>query len=95
LTVIIEPSAAVSAGAKWRVNGGSWQTSGNTVTGLEDGNPYTLDFTAVEGWTTPENYSTTITGSEDAVLRVSYTETEKGSGDDGFCFLGVIIGHNI
>ena len=37
LTVTISPAGAVSAGAMWNVDGGSWQASGTTVSGLTVG----------------------------------------------------------
>ena len=37
LRVTISPPAAVTAGAKWRVDGGAWQSSGATVGGLHNG----------------------------------------------------------
>ncbi len=59
LTVTITPTAAVTAGANWQVDGGSWQSSGATVSGLTAG-PHTLAFKTISGWTTPAAKTVTI-----------------------------------
>ena len=46
LTVTITPSGAVSAGAQWRVDGGTWRNSGYTQTGLSPGS-HTVSW---DGW---------------------------------------------
>jgi len=71
LQVTITPAGAVSAGAQWRVDNGSWQNSGATVSGLLDG-PHGVNFKTVSGWLVPEtqnmsvwvyaNQTTTVTG---------------------------------
>ncbi len=50
LAVTISPAAAVTAGAQWRVDGGAWQTSGTTVSGLSLGT-HSLEFSTVTGFT--------------------------------------------
>jgi len=52
VSVTIAPTAAVTAGAQWRLDGGSWQAGGATVTNVSAGN-HTVSFSAVTGWTTP------------------------------------------
>ena len=37
ITITLTPSEAVSAGAQWRVNGGDWQNSGDTVNNAYNG----------------------------------------------------------
>jgi hypothetical protein len=49
----------VSAGAQWRVDGGTWQNSGATVSGLSVGN-HPVTFNTVSGWTTPANQTAAI-----------------------------------
>jgi formylglycine-generating enzyme required for sulfatase activity len=55
--VTINPAAAVSAGAAWRLTSGpdtSWQSSGAVVSNLlTSGSPYTIVFTNLTGWTSP------------------------------------------
>jgi hypothetical protein len=70
LQVTINPSGAVSAGAQWQLDGGSWYSSGATVSGLSVGS-HTVAFSTVTGWTTPgsqtpnivANQTTTVTGT--------------------------------
>ncbi len=59
LKVTIAPSGAVSAGAQWRVDGGSWRDSDYTQPGLPVGS-HSVEFKAVAGWTKPGNQSVTI-----------------------------------
>jgi len=54
LQVIISPQEAVETGAQWRVDGGSWQNSGVTVSGLSVGN-HTVEFKPAIGWDTPSS----------------------------------------
>lgn len=59
LRVTLLPAAAVTAGAQWRVDGGSWQASAATVSGLSVGT-HTVSFKAIDGYTTPANQTVTI-----------------------------------
>lgn len=52
LTVDLAPSQAVSAGAKWRVDGGTWRNDGATVKNLAN-TTHVVDFKTVSGWLTP------------------------------------------
>ena len=42
----------MNAGAKWRVDGGPWKNSGQTVNNLSNAT-HTVEFRAVSGWLTP------------------------------------------
>jgi len=43
VNVTINPSAAVSAGALWNLDGGSWQSSGTTLSNITTGSqPFIL-----------------------------------------------------
>ncbi len=64
-------SGAVSAGAQWRVNGGSWQAGGATVPGVPAGTG-TLSFHAATDWATPANQTVAITGSQTSSVQISY-----------------------
>jgi hypothetical protein len=46
------PPAAVTAGARWRVDGGVWQATGTVVSNLALAD-HTVDFLALPGWITP------------------------------------------
>jgi hypothetical protein len=63
LNVTLQPSNAVVAGAKWRVDGGSNQSSGVTVIGLSPGS-HIVSFTTIAGWITPADQTVTITNAE-------------------------------
>jgi hypothetical protein len=70
LTVNLAPTQAVSAGARWRVDGGTWRTSGTTVKNLTNAS-HTVDYNTVSGWIAPgpvtvtltNNVTTTVTGT--------------------------------
>lgn len=57
VSVTINPPAAVSAGAQWRLTTGpdtAWHASGYAVSNVPSaGNPYTVTFSAVAGFTSP------------------------------------------
>ena len=57
--VTISPAGAVTAGAQWKVDGGAWQNSGVTMSGVTVGS-HTLHFNTITGWTTPADQSLTI-----------------------------------
>ena len=69
----ISPSAAVSAGAHWRVDGGSWRNSGYTQSGLSVGS-HTLEFKALTGWSKPGNKTVTINYNQTANPSGNYTQ---------------------
>jgi hypothetical protein len=61
LQVTLSPSSVVSSGGQWCVDGGSWQSSGTTVSGLSAGS-HTVSFSSVSGWTTPANLNVSVSG---------------------------------
>ena len=73
LMVTLEPSQARTDGARWRVNGGGWHNSGETLE-LVPGD-YTLECKAIEGWIEPNNQIVTITRDELRQVTATYTET--------------------
>jgi hypothetical protein len=60
LQVTITPVAAITSGAQWQVDGGTWQTSGATVSDLSAG-CHSIGFNAITGWNTPANQTVSIT----------------------------------
>jgi hypothetical protein len=76
LQVDIVPPAAVSAGAKWQVNGGPWQDSGTTVI-LPYCPPCTnvVSFSPVSGFATPGNLYIFIANYQTATLTGTYQRT--------------------
>ena len=58
LKVNITPAEAVSAGAKWSIDGGkSWRNSGMTATNLPLATTYIISFKVVDSWGTPKPIS--------------------------------------
>jgi len=63
LKVTIYPPEAVSAGARWRVDGGDWNSSGYTQNGLSVGN-HLLEFNTIPGWIKPTSQTLTINNNQ-------------------------------
>ena len=78
LTVTISPADAVTAGAMWNVDGGSWQASGTTVSGITAGS-HTVAFNNISGWTAPSSQTATISNGSTTSLSGAYVQqTEIG-----------------
>lgn len=73
LKVTITPTQAVSAGAQWRVDGGTWRNSGVTVKNLTN-TTHTVDFKAVTGWITPAPFSVTLSGNNTTSSAGTYVQ---------------------
>ena len=71
LQVTISPASAIAAGAQWQVDGGAWQASGVTVSGLAVGN-HTVSFSTVSGWTTPTNQTVSVSADATAAAGGAY-----------------------
>ena len=86
LKVTILPSTAVSAGAQWRVDGGSWRNSGYTQSGLSVGS-HRVEFKPVTGWTEPDPENVTISDGQTTSISRTYrqllTPPELNSPRDG------------
>lgn len=72
VNVSITPPGAISAGAQWNIDGGSWQNSGVTLNNVVTGN-HTINFKTVTGWTTPSNQSINITNGNTTYSNGTYT----------------------
>lgn len=79
LAVSIQPEAAVSAGAQWCVDGGAWQNSGVTLTGLSVG-IHSILFKGISGWTSPGAQSINVLASQTAVLTATYIAVVQTGG---------------
>ena len=62
LQVTINPATAVNAGALWQVDGGAWQSSGDTVGGLTAGN-HTVTFNTINNWNSPASQNVMVNNS--------------------------------
>ncbi len=58
LRVTLGPAAAVTAGAQWRLDGGSWRNSGETVSNLAPGD-HQVEFKDITGWDKPVDQTVT------------------------------------
>ncbi len=72
LTVTIGPAGAVTEGAMWNVDGGSWHASGTTVSGITAGS-HTVAYKNITGWTMPSGQTGNITNSHSASATGTYT----------------------
>jgi subtilisin family serine protease len=83
VTVDIEPAGAVSDGAKWSVDGGDWNDSGDTVSDLSLGS-HTIVFGSVTNsdgtkvWVSPNTRTITIAQGGDSVeVTGTYSSDDK------------------
>ena len=79
LDVTITPSSAVTAGAEWQINGGSFQTSGTILTNLSPGN-YLVTFSNIAGFTTPAPQPLTITAHQTTSTTANYPTAIANAG---------------
>ena len=71
LQVTITPAGAVGAGAQWQVDGGGFQSSGATVSGLSAGS-HPVGFKAITGWTTPGIQTVRVNANQATVTSTTY-----------------------
>lgn len=57
----INPASASAAGARWRVDSGTWMNSGDSVYGLAAGN-HTIDFASATGYVRPASQTVNVNG---------------------------------
>ena len=72
LTVTLSPPDAVTAGAHWRVNGGSAQGNGATVS-LPPGTNYSVTFDSVPGWAPSPSRTVAVQRGQTTVVAGGYT----------------------
>jgi sugar lactone lactonase YvrE len=71
LTVYLTPTAAVTNGAAWQLNGGAYQSNGTTISNLAAGK-YLLSFSNVPGYTTPADQNVSVTAYQTTVATANY-----------------------
>jgi hypothetical protein len=71
--VTLAPAGAITAGAQWNVDGGVWQASGATVTGLSPGG-HDVYFLYAPGWASPVSTPVTITASTTTPVTGTYSQ---------------------
>lgn len=82
LSVTITPAAAVSAGARWAIDGGAWRNSGIIVGNLLPG-AHSVTFNSVSGYTTPASKSVTITAGSLSQISTGYTASTNDDDNNG------------
>jgi pimeloyl-ACP methyl ester carboxylesterase len=70
--VTIEPDAAVTAGAHWRLDGGAWQASAASVGSVTSG-AHQIEFQTVPGWTTPATQPVTVQRAGNVIALGQYS----------------------
>jgi len=73
LAVTIIPQAAVDAGAEWKVDNGTWQKTGATVSGLAVGT-HAIEFKMIADWAKPANQNVTIQAGKTASASGTYSK---------------------
>ncbi|MEI6807638.1 MAG: LamG-like jellyroll fold domain-containing protein [bacterium] len=71
--IMLEPSAVVSNGAQWRIDGGGWLDSGTLVSNLVFGT-HTVEFLPIIPWITPSNIILTVADGSRLVNTGRYTQ---------------------
>ncbi len=74
LQVTILPAAAITAGAQWQVDDGTWQGSGATVSNLLVGE-HTVSFSATAGWMPAASQTVSVSSNEVATVSGTYVPT--------------------
>jgi len=83
LRVTILPAAAITAGAQWQLDGGTWQSSGATVSNLLVGE-HVVSFSAATGWLPPASQTIFVNSNQLAIVSGTYVSTPfKYSISDG------------
>ncbi len=76
VVVTLSPTSAVAAGARWRIDGGTWRVSGATLAGVATGT-HTVSYRAATGFKTPASASVNVV--ENATTPVSAVYVPTGS----------------
>lgn len=78
LQVAIEPAGAVTAGAQWQVDGGSWQQSGASIADLSVGT-HTVTYMPITGFTAPASQTVTVAQGATQTAKGAYAPETDGS----------------
>jgi sugar lactone lactonase YvrE len=80
ITTILEPAGAVAAGAKWVLNGVSYDSGQSVPVSAGD---YTISYSDVSGWLSPLDSVTSVTNGSETVTGVYYRVDIIGGDGDG------------
>jgi sugar lactone lactonase YvrE len=70
---VLLPLNAITGGAQWRIDNGTWINSGDTVIDLAL-TTHTIDFRSIPMWTTPASLSVNVTNEQTIVVTGSYVQ---------------------
>jgi glucose/arabinose dehydrogenase len=76
LRVTLQPQGAINDGARWRVDGGAFRTSGTTVDGLAVGD-HTVNYKSIAGWTAPADQTVTVDADSTANTNGTYVAIDS------------------
>lgn len=76
LLVTLTPEAAVAAGARWKLDGGSWRKSGVTLKNISEG-VHTVTFRPRSGWPTPAAQTVNIVHGVTTSIVGNYSQGGK------------------
>ncbi len=78
LKVTLSPSEAVSAGARWNVDGGSWFETNHVKPNLEEGS-HIINFKAISRWSAPSSKIVQIIADQTHETSGTYTTDNQGN----------------
>jgi hypothetical protein len=70
--VMLAPAEGVTAGAQWRINGGTWLNSGEVVGNLAL-TDHTIEFRTVPRWIAPGNVTVSLSDEQTVVITGQYS----------------------
>jgi hypothetical protein len=73
LQVTLNPVQVCSLGARWRVDGGVWHSSGAIVSSLAEGT-HDIEYSVVAGWSAPGTQSVMITRQQTTQVSRTYSQ---------------------
>ncbi|HRH02372.1 MAG TPA: peptidoglycan DD-metalloendopeptidase family protein [Bacteroidia bacterium] len=76
VNVTLSPSGAISVGAQWNIDGGSWQSSGTTLNNISTGS-HTINFNSISGWTSPTSQNINVTNGNTSTINGTYTQNPQ------------------
>lgn len=76
LQVTLLPTEVAAAGARWRVDGGAWQSSGAVVSSLPEGS-HEIEYSVVAGWSGPGIQPVQVTRQEATVTSGQYSQAPR------------------
>lgn len=74
----ILPISVANSNGAWRLGGGNWLASGETLYGLAAG-VHTIECSAVSGWIAPSGFAVSVTAGRSTVVSALYSSVPPGS----------------